>query len=355
MFSRFVIGQINTINTSREGGRGSQEWERKREKRRTDVPFAAHPGRNGRHGEGRPLSGAGAGFGALRRAREAFSAATSGQILWPFLVVVLASAVDGGSGGVEAELPRHERGNEAEQHKRQQGGTEEEKARWKGHWIGLGEDMREGTQGESSHLFLVCARFRTRRSSWAARPPPSPPSRQPRIAFLTLTFRANAFSHSLPSPLSRQGQKRWWRAPPWFEEADADPAAASEEGFPNPHRREYQWLNLYKLSSWIRQGRIDRSLSHEDSGLWGGGQENQGRVKLLGAGHEIRTRSPSRSAAVRAGQGVHREAGRAGADGAHNKLGLKARKPGTFDTLPFPARPPPKLRHLFEYVGRLGQ
>lgn len=226
--------------------------------------------------------------------------------------------------------------------------------------------MREGTQGESSHLFLVCARFRTRRSSWAARPPLPPPRlANQRIAFLTLTFRANAFSTLAAfSSLSRQGQKaRSGGRPRLGFEGGQTPIRLRlpKRGFHNPHRREYQWLNLYKLSSWIRQGRIDPEKlitmkTLRDSGVVG--KKIKDGVKLLGAGHKEFSHKISievSSCSALARESIERQGGQVQTV-YYNKLGLKALlKPGTFDTLPFPARPPPKLRHLFEYVGRLGQ
>ncbi len=130
-------------------------------------------------------------------------------------------------------------------------------------------------------------------------------------------------------------------------------------GFHNPFRREYQWLNLYKLDSWINQGRIDASKlitmkTLRDTGAIS--SKIKDGVKILGGGHEnfkhkifIEVSSVSslaREAIEKAGGQVHLV--------YYNKLGLRAlMKPWRFDLMPFPARPPPKLRPLFEYVGRL--
>ena len=132
-----------------------------------------------------------------------------------------------------------------------------------------------------------------------------------------------------------------------------------KRGFHNPHSREYQWLNLYKLDSWIRQGRIDPAKlitmkTLRDTGAVG--SKIKDGVKLLGGGHadfshkiSIEVTSVSelaRHAVERAGGEVRTV--------YYNKLGLKAlMTPHRFEVVPFPARPPPKLRHLFEYVGRL--
>jgi large subunit ribosomal protein L15 len=130
-------------------------------------------------------------------------------------------------------------------------------------------------------------------------------------------------------------------------------------GFHNPFRREYERLNLYKLESWIDQGRIDPAKLItmkvlRDTGAVGSNIKDG--VKLLGGGHEhfkhkifIEVSSVSelsRKAIEEAGGQVHAV--------YYNKLGLKAlTKPWRFDAMPFPARPPPKLRPFFQFVGRL--
>ena len=200
----------------------------------------------------------------------------------------------------------------------------------------------------------------------SATPPSLPPvSPTQRIAFLTLTFRANAFSTLAAfSSLSRQGQKaRSGGRPRLGFEGGQTPIRLRlpKRGFHNPHRREYQWLNLYKLSSWIRQGRIDPEKlitmkTLRDSGVVG--KKIKDGVKLLGAGHKEFSHKISievSSCSALARKSIERQGGQVQTV-YYNKLGLKALlKPGTFDTLPFPARPPPKLRYLFEYVGRLEQ
>ena len=132
-----------------------------------------------------------------------------------------------------------------------------------------------------------------------------------------------------------------------------------KRGFHNPHKREYQWLNLYKLSSWIRQGRIDPTKlitmkTLRDTGVVG--NKIKDGVKLLGAGHakfnhKIFIEVSSCSELAR--EAIEKQGGQVQLV-YYNKLGLKAlMKPWRFEVTPFPARPPPKLRHLFEYVGRL--
>ena len=59
-------------------------------------------------------------------------------------------------------------------------------------------------------------------------------------------------------------------------------------GFHNPFRREYERLNLYKLESWIDQGRIDPAKLItmkvlRDTGCVGSNIKDG--VKLLGGGH----------------------------------------------------------------------
>lgn len=93
-----------------------------------------------------------------------------------------------------------------------------------------------------------------------------------------------------------------------------------------------------------------------DSGVVG--KKVKDGVKLLGAGHKEFSHKISievSSCSALARESIERQGGQVQTV-YYNKLGLKALlKPGTFDRLPFPARPPPKLRHLFEYVGRLEQ
>jgi len=130
-------------------------------------------------------------------------------------------------------------------------------------------------------------------------------------------------------------------------------------GFNNPFRRQYQWLNLYRLDEWIKQGRIDPSKLITMKTLRDTGAVSSkilDGVKVLGGGHEVfdhkialevsSCSELARQAIEKAGGQVHLV--------YYNKLGLKAlHKPHRFDVTPFPARPPPKLRPYFEYVGRL--
>jgi len=130
-------------------------------------------------------------------------------------------------------------------------------------------------------------------------------------------------------------------------------------GVHNPFSFEYSYVNLSQLQSWIDQGRIDADKlitmkTLRDSGAVS--KHVKDGVKLLGGGSEdftakvnlevSKVSAKAREAIEKAGGTVHAV--------YYNKLGLRALlKPDKFSVMPRPARPPPKLRPKFQYVGRL--
>ena len=129
----------------------------------------------------------------------------------------------------------------------------------------------------------------------------------------------------------------------------------------DPFARELVYVNLDRLSKWIEDGRIDASKlitmkTLRDTGL--ARRNVRDGAWLRDRGHdafahtidiEVTQVDPEAKRAIEARGGTARSV-------YYNALGLRALlKPHKFPPalFPRPARPPPKLRPHFEYVGRL--
>jgi large subunit ribosomal protein L15 len=136
-----------------------------------------------------------------------------------------------------------------------------------------------------------------------------------------------------------------------------------KRGFHNPFEREYQPLNLDRLSAWLKDKRLDPSRVITMKQLRDSGAVRRNikdGVKLLANGCEnfdwdieIEVSQASRKA-----REAVQQAGGQVTTVYYNKLGLRALvNPEWFEkkqrVIPRPASPPPKLADKFDRVGSL--